>query len=106
MNTDERRRVEVLHKKILRVILGVNVRERIKIRDIRGRCGYRRSLPKRMDQSILKWFLHMGKMYKAEGEIDRREERLNESKIGFSFQESEKRDRNRSGWKAIVYRDR
>ena len=72
-NVKERRRVDVFDIKGLRKVLQVYVMNRIRNRDIRGKgTGV---VLERADQSILKWYAHIDKMYdgKLTKEINRTE---------------------------------
>ena len=55
----ERRKVNVIHLKCLRSLVGVSRMNRVRNAEVRRRAGIEKELGSRADQRVLKWFGHM-----------------------------------------------
>ena len=56
MRSAERRKVNVLEMKCLRILVGVSRMYRVRNEEVRRRAGIEREIASRADQRVLRWF--------------------------------------------------
>ena len=59
MRSTERRNVNVLEMKCLRILVVVSRMDRVRNEEVRRRAGIERELASRADQRVLRWFGHV-----------------------------------------------
>ena len=59
MRSAERRKVNVLEMKCLRILVRVSPMDRVINEQVRRRAGIERELASRADQRVLRWFGHI-----------------------------------------------
>ena len=59
MRSTQRRKVNVLEMKCLRILVEVSRMDRVRNKEVRRRAGIEMELASRADQRLLRWFWHV-----------------------------------------------
>ena len=62
MRSAERRKVNVLEMKCLRILVGVSRRDRVRNEEVHRKAGIEMEFVSRADQRVFRWFGHVERM--------------------------------------------